>query len=423
VKEAYATLEMSLIKDQLFAKDLRVNLAGRRTSNKTVDDLVATNPATKVSITTWKIGTVWDSLDWLRIRGSHSRDLRAAGFRELYYSQSIPEDPPGTVFGFGGVSNPWLPAGPFGAPYDPSVNILSGNSSLQPEKATTTTVGFVLSPSGWAQGMHFSMDWYRIKLLRGISGGLIAKTVERCYNGDQFYCNQIVGLPGGPGITNPGPDGSYGFRDIQQLRAPYENGRPYRAEGVDLTWDHNLAMSSLMADAPGNFVMRLSVTRALKTVVDVLRYPNYLPENVVGQVGPAGFLADYAPSPKWSGNLAVSYLNGPVTLTLQSQWTGAGTLNNETPFTGPGEPGYDPTRVGSVDDNTVGNYFNFNFNGSYDLPVEALKTQVFFTVNNVFDRTPPFSSSGGFAGGIGGVNGTFYDTLGRSFRLGVRMSF
>jgi iron complex outermembrane receptor protein len=358
-------------------------------------------------------------VDWLRFRGSYSRDLRAAGFRELYYSQSIPEDPPGTFFGFGGVNNPWLPAGPGGgAPYDTSVNILSGNSSLRPEKATTKTIGFVLSPTGMARGMHFSADWYSIKLLHGISGGLIAKTVERCYAGDQFYCAQIVGLPGGPGVTNPGPDGSYGFRDIQQLRAPSENGRPYRAEGVDLAWDHNLAMSSFFGDAPGNVMMRVSATRALKTTVDILRYPNFVAENVVGQVGGAGFLADYAPTPKWSGTLAVSYLNGPLSLTMQAQWTGAGALNNEVPYTGPDEPGYDPTLVGSVDDNSVGNYFNFNFNGSYTLPVEALETSVFFTVNNVFDRTPPFSN-----GGIGGVNGTFYDTLGRSFRVGVRMSF
>ncbi len=45
---------------------------------------MASNPPTKVEVETWKVGAVWDVLDWLRIRGSRSRDLRAAGFRELY---------------------------------------------------------------------------------------------------------------------------------------------------------------------------------------------------------------------------------------------------------------------------------------------------------------------------------------------------
>jgi iron complex outermembrane recepter protein len=425
VKEAYATLEMSLLKDLAFAKDLRLNVAGRRTSNKTVDDLVATNPATKTTITTWKLGGVWDATDWLRIRGSRSRDLRAAGFRELYYSQSIPAGPPG---GFGGgVSNPWLPPTPFGAAFDSAVTILSGNTSLKPEKASTTTVGFVVSPGGWAQGMHFSADWYSIKLVDGISGGIASKTIDRCYAGDQFYCSQIVGTPGGAGLTNPGPDGSYGFSDITELRAPYENGRPYRAEGLDLAWDHNIAMSDLFDGAPGNLLLRVSATRALKTTIETLvfRFPNleYEARNVVGQVGPAGFLADYAPSPKWAGNFTASYLNGPLTLTLQTQWTGSGRINNEAPFTGPDQAGYDPLVAGSVDSNKVGNYLNFNLNGSYSLPVEQLDTELFFTVSNLFDKDPPYAASGGFAGGIGGTNGTFYDTLGRSFRVGARLKF
>jgi hypothetical protein len=314
------------------------------------------------------------------------------------------------------------------APFDPAVVVLSGNSSLRPEKATTSTIGFVLSPGGRAQGMHFALDWYRIKLVNGISGGLIQKTISNCYNGDQFYCSLIEGTPGvdastldpgDPRGTYAGPDGSYGFSDITGLRAPYENGRPYRAEGLDITSDYLLPLNALFSNAAGSVALRVSVTRALKTELDYLNYPNYETRNVVGQVGSAGFLADYAPTPKWIGNLITSYLRGPLTLTLQTQWTGAGKLNNELPYIAPGEAGYDPLLVGSVDDNSVGDYFNFNLSGSYDLHFGSLKSsQLFVSVNNLFDRDPPFSN-----GGIGGVNGVFYDTLGRSFRMGVRVRF
>jgi hypothetical protein len=208
------------------------------------------------------------------------------------------------------------------------------------------------------------------------------------------------------------------------LRAPYENGRPYRAEGLDITWDHFFPVSQIFSGASGNIALRASATRALKTELEYLQYPAYVRRNVVGQVGSAGFLADYAPTPKWVGNISATYLNGPLAVTLQSQWTGAGKLNNETPWwvegeTGPNGEAYNLTTVGTVDDNTVGNYFNFNLNASYDLKIGGLKSsQLYMSVNNLFDRDPSFSN-----GGIGGANGIFYDTLGRSYRMGVRLKF
>jgi outer membrane receptor protein involved in Fe transport len=157
----------------------------------------------------------------------------------------------------------------------------------------------------------------------------------------------------------------------------------------------------------------------MKTQLEYLQYPAYVQRNVVGQVGGAGFLADYAPAPEWAGNLTASYLSGPLALTLQTQWTGAGKLNNELPWSGPEDPDYDPTLVGSVDDNTVGNYFVFGLNASYDMGIGNFQSSQFYlSVNNLLDRDPPFSN-----GGIGGVNGIFYDTLGRTYRMGVRLRF
>ena len=46
---------------------------------------------------TWKVIGIWDPVDWLRVRGSQSRDSRAANFRELYYGQMIQA---GGCFGF-----------------------------------------------------------------------------------------------------------------------------------------------------------------------------------------------------------------------------------------------------------------------------------------------------------------------------------
>jgi outer membrane receptor protein involved in Fe transport len=52
--------------------------------------------------------------------------------------------------------------------------------------------------------------------------------------------------------------------------------------------------------------------------------------------------------------------------------------------------------------------------------------QVFAAVDNVFDKSPPIAVGGGPFGpsnGFGGSNPVFFDTLGRTYRVGVRTTF
>jgi outer membrane receptor protein involved in Fe transport len=74
---------------------------------------------------------------------------------------------------------------------------------------------------------------------------------------------------------------------------------------------------------------------------------------------------------------------------------------------------------GSIDNNWVKPYFNFALNGSYNMNVANLKKfEVFGSINNLFDKTPPFTG-----GGISGASSQYHDTMGRAYRMGVRMSF
>ena len=99
VKEAFAELETPLLRDLPGAQLLQVNFAGRQAEYTNKDELSAQGSTRRSD--TWKFAAVWDPIDWLRFRGSQSHDLRAASFRELYYSQSIPS---GGFFG--DVTNP-----------------------------------------------------------------------------------------------------------------------------------------------------------------------------------------------------------------------------------------------------------------------------------------------------------------------------
>ncbi len=405
VTEGFLELEMPLLRDTPGAELLSLNTAVRQAQYKNKGGLNTQGIEATNDMTTWKVAAVWDPLKWLRFRGSQSRDIRAAGFRELYYSQSIPA---GGFFG--AITNPDLPDNGPGTQRDEAVLILSGNARLEPEKADTTTVGFVLSPSGWADGMHFSADYYRITLEDGIVLGNVGNVVRDCFNGsDPSQCDFITfgpPLPGGTARSN-----------VTEARSPYINALPYEARGVDFAWDYTMQMSKFSESAPGSLGFRLTATRAIETLVQA---SGGIVRDIAGQTGgDQGFLSDFAASPEWSANLVVTYLRGPLALTTQARYIGSGDLDLQSPKFGPDHPLFDVNQTNSVTSNDLPSFTTWNLSGSYDFNFGDLKKlQAFLTIDNLFDKEPPFS-----AGQVGGVNGVYFDSMGRMYRVGMRMEF
>lgn len=405
ITEGFLELEMPLLRDKPGAKVATINAAIRKANYKNLDELSGQEGTQNIN--SWKLAAVWDPVDWLRFRGSHSRDLRAASFRELYYSQSIPA---GGIFGT--VNNPNIVVG--GAiqdQRDAAVQILHGNPLLAPETGATSTVGFVVSPTGWAQNMHFSLDYYRIKITGGQALEGAQTVVSTCLNGTRpDKCPQVVfGAP----LAGQNP-----LSNITAVTAFYQNVNPYHVSGVDAGWDYALPLSKLVASAKGNLNFRFQGTYALETIYGANQI------DVAGQTGgDQGFFSDYAPSPNFSGTLAIGYNNGPFTLTSFSRYISAGRLDRQNPKTGPSDPGYDPSLSYSINDATIPSYFVTDLTGSYDFKgfgVERLN--VFLSISNLFDRDPVFSQPGTLGNGVAGVNAVFFDTLGRTYRVGMRMT-
>ncbi len=405
VREAFAEFEMPFLRDMPGARQLTLNVAGRRSEYTNEGGLGTSGETGKQSFTTWKAAFVYDPVEWLRFRGSRSQDLRAASFRELYYSQSIP---PGGIFGY--VQNPTagLPPNTYPPQGDAAWQILSGNPNLSPEKSLTETLGFVVSPGGAAQGLNFSTDFYEITIAGGqrldgaptvINGCLVLNQPEQC-------ARIKFGPPLVPGFPTS---------NIEEVNVPYINATPYTAKGVDFSFDYPLELEA------GTIAFSLTSTR----VIDLLFQDpiSRVVRDVAGQSGGGfGFLPDVAPAPEWVGNLIVSYLRDRFTITGQARYTGSGKLDLLTPRTGPSDPGFNPNLTGSVTASDVPSHTTFNLSGSYDLRVAGLeRMELFGSITNLFDKDPPFSGNNGF--GVGGVNATFFDTLGRSYRIGVRMNF
>lgn len=403
VTEAFLETNLPLLRDAPAARLLEINAAARQSRYKNTAVL---GPDKGVSrehdMTTWKVAGTWEPLQWLRLRGSQSRDLRAAGFRELYYAQYIS---PGGTFGFASP-NPWTGA------RDATALDLRGNVDLEPEKADTTTVGFVLSPGGWASGLQFAADYYRIEVEDGITPASTPLILDTCFAGDAEACSNIQGTPNGTG----------GFSDITTIVAGAYNARTYKATGIDFTAHYRTPLG------PGNLSMQLLATRSLEIIVA----PNDTQViDIAGQTGPtSGFLADWQSSPDWLANFVVTYSTGPFTGTVQTRFTSAGKLDGFR--VSPEDPGYaflvdnnysspsgNQTSPSSINRNRVPSHVTFNLSGSYDFEMrDADSMQVYALVTNVLDRDPPVAPTG-----VGGTNATFFDTLGRSYRVGVRMQF
>jgi outer membrane receptor protein involved in Fe transport len=358
-----------------------------------------------------KVSVVWDTTNWLRIRGSKSRDVRAPGFRELFWSLT---QPAGTDF-FGQTQNPWIPA-PFPFNQDPRTLHLKGNVNLAPEKADTTTYGFVLTPGGAAQRFRFSADYYKIELTDGIQGGVETRILSSCYNiGTPEDCALIQGQ-----IPTTGPGGP-GYLDITNVTVPYFNGRKYKATGVDTSVDYTFPLKN------GSIALRLLSTHSIDTIVtsppafvggqDVVR-------DLAGSVGSdSGFFSDWTGAPDWVHNLTCTYLHGPFMITAQGRYFSAALIDKNTPKTDPQQAGYNPLLNGSIDINHTSSYFTMNLTTSYKFSWgQTRSTEVFANIDNLTDKDPEFAS-GGAGFGVADTNPIYFPTLGRMYRVGVRMQF
>ena len=248
VGEGFLELEMPLLKDVTMAKQLTLNGAVRYAHYKT-------NPGEAPSAATL---TGHHHLENCSGVGSHRVAAipwqsfeGPAGWRsrELFYSLSIPA---------GSVNNPCQNP-PVNGASDNSVLIPSGNPDIKPETATTTTAGFVLSPSGWARGMHFSADYYDIKLDDGMASGNVQNNINQCSAGVAYYCQFVTfgtPLPGNTPRSN-----------ITSTRAIVENQQSYKATGIDFSWDYFIPLESIFHDAPGDLSFRLTATHAIEMII------------------------------------------------------------------------------------------------------------------------------------------------------------
>jgi len=353
------------------------------------------NAESQFSTDAYKLALDLTAVTGLRLRASRQRANRAPNVQELFTpirSDSFGRDPCAGDSPLASETQCAL-TGVTPAQYGHVVSnaslltynsIIGGNIDLQPETATTRTIGIVLEPR-FLGGFNATVDWWDINL-KGAIAQIGAQTiVDTCIaTGDPVFCSRI----------HRDPNGSLwlGNGHVDDRQA---NIGGLRIRGIDVAGDY-LAPVGRLGSANlqfrGSYVLKWMVNKGgLSTAYDC-----------AGLFGdPCGI------QPRWRHS-ARSTWNTPFGMSLSVNWRHISSLklaalNPKFNLTSDVSPAYARLRAQDYFDVATA----FRIEERFELRVG---------VNNVLDRQPPLIVRNTAAGG-GPANGNtypeWYDPLGR----------
>jgi outer membrane receptor protein involved in Fe transport len=482
VAEGYTELDLPLASGLPGVNLLAVNGALRYGVYKNKGGAGTTGESATQKTPNWKLSTTFEPFDWVRFRITRSRDLRAADYRELFlYQPGIPDE--------FSIRNPWREGTATSSENQNEryAQVRVGNSNLKPEKSDTLTLGFVLSPGGWAQGMRLTVDYYNIRVKDGINTPFNASNpVTACFEGSNgglsadFFLDG--GIPNEPNMNlvpcqeltfgllrDPGGVPIPGTRNLEDLlsynAARPTNSLPYQRRGLDFNLSYNFPLSRALESVPGTMSLNVRASRALESSGVQQTTGNAYGANPNGACGaaldaadPMNHIDNDLSQPFRSDFVGTYVVNRYTCVDLVGQirssvfipgvaatpaWTGNFTANYAVgDFTG----GLLMRYVGGakldkqwVDDPTAPGYYTASgaiSNAAVDN--NWVKPYVRFDVNLGYDLdiagAKQFRVFGTVSnllgktppftgGGISGATAGYHDTLGRAYRFGVQAKF
>jgi outer membrane receptor protein involved in Fe transport len=340
-----------------------------------------TDYSTSGYVTTWKAGVTYQPVPDIRFRATRSRDIRAPNLGELFTAGStrinvlIDSSQNNQSVQFAGTTR--------------------GNPLLKPEKADQWGVGVVLTPQ-FLRGFALSVDYYDITI-RGAIGSVSAQTiVDRCNEGVQAFCANVV--------RGPNPFGN----NLQVFESPF-NFAQQRAKGIDIESSYRVPVGT------GDVTLRAMATRYIKNF-----FNNGIdaPVERVGQNG-----VDAGTTPKWLYRVQSSYSNNGFTANLIGRGISAGVYDNSFIECTSNCPASTVTNR-TINNNRIDGAFYLDASTSYEMDMGGRALQLFMSVNNLLDKDPPVVAPGpaGSAYATPATNQSLYDLLGRTYRVGIRFT-
>jgi outer membrane receptor protein involved in Fe transport len=346
VKEAFAEAEVPLLRNVPLAHELVVNGAVRLIDYSTVG-----------RVTTWKAGLSYSPVPDLRFRVTRSRDIRAGNIAELF-SPAFISRPSVLINGATTAVN----------------QVRVGDPNLRPEKADTFTGGVVFSPR-WLPGLNLSVDVFDIRINGAVQQLTAQQTFDQCAAGSTLTCAQISLANG-----------------LYTVRTPFLNLASLKTRGVDIDLSYRTRLGDGQLQFRGIFSYLDRLSTELPGVPAVER---------AGDVGVTG-------TPRYSGNLAVTYGLPNVDIMVQERYIGSGKLDNTIP-------------AGVIDRNYVPSVFYTDATVRFRVGDQG-RFEFFMTVNNLFNTDPPLAPN--IPSGLyRATNFSLYDVLGRFYTAGARVRF
>lgn len=393
VTEFFFEAGIPLVEDAPFAKELGIDV-GYRYSDYDYD--LQTN--------TFGVRSGWTIDSGVTLRASFQRAIRGPNVRERFLPQGfnlfdMPSDPCGgpvtngrTAAGrtFEECARSGVTATQFGNIADSPAQqynfLQGGNPDLAAEEADTYSFGLVWTPR-FVQGVHFSVDYYSIRIKKGISRLNPQFILNECLDGDAAQCAKVRRGQGGDLWVGSDVDRS------GHIVSLLDNLAIEKVQGYDVT-----ALYDLDAGEWGrlNFNDILSVT-ATWDQQELAGAPTV---DCVGKWG----LTCGSPTPDLRNNLRVTWIT-PWGIRPSLMWryvSGVEALSD----------------IG-VD---LGERHYIDLAAIWDFADDA---SLRVGINNLFDREPPVAGqqAGPSIAGNGGTFPGLYDVLGRYFFIGLTASF
>lgn len=363
INEFFGELQVPILKDSVIAQSFDINLAARHTDY-----------STSGGVDTWKVGFSWEINDWLRLRGTRSRDIRAPNLEELYAT--------------GRQNNITIIDSLTQQTYTAVPNQTFGNLALQPERANTLVLGAVFQPTS---NLNFAIDYYSIKIngaIRSIGG---AQAVEQCNLSSQTssICSFVTRDP----VTRA---------VVRTQTAPF-NLTSQETSGVDFEGRWKIALG----EGSSKLTLRLLGSYVHKNIVfsPLIANPVNDAGNLISQS-----LGAATSQPRWRVTGTANFETGPFAAYVQTRYIGA--------FT------WDKTRTLGVDTdfNYVAPQVYVDAQLSVKIPFMNHDQEFYLNIQNLLDKQPPYAPIPTGATPLPTQPG-LYDQVGRMFRVGLRARF
>ncbi|WP_333585819.1 TonB-dependent receptor plug domain-containing protein [Phenylobacterium sp.] len=343
-----------------------------------------TRYSTSGGVTTWKAGLTYSPIPDLKFRGSASRDIRAANMSELFDTGTARSN----SVSIAGVSTPF-------------VQNLQGNPNVAPEVADGFGVGMVVEPR-FLPGFAASIDYYDIQVEGVISFVTAQQVADYCYiNNVQRYCSQLK-------FTN----GALSVIDLF-----YDNLNSLKAKGLDIEASYRGSLDTFIPGAPGDFSIRAQATNYLENITD----------DGVTAINLAG--SNVSSTPDWVYRVSAFYKIDPWSFNLTARGVSDGVISNAYTECQSACPTLTAPYY-TINDNHIDGalYFDVSATYGFDLGDSGASGEAYISIKNLFNTDPALTANPASLGAENTVaylqtNRTLYDVLGRTFRVGLRLSF